>query len=260
MATGDLDYYTVLGLSPTAGQDEIRAAYRRLVKQRHPDHGGTAEMFRLLQAAYETLIDPIERARYDTQLAEGIDPEPDLGATSGYDFSQLVGQPAAPTVQYLESAGIYPHIRMQAVTDPRLDGIVIAVDEATGADSGAVTLTVGVTERTASWLAKLGYIALQTAWQMTKRGALVAKTVADTGMKELDAVRSAGPGYQIPRPWQPRGCMTRIYVVFALLVVLIIAVPVGAKFALIVVVGLLLSPFAIAVAVHRAARRKFYRQ
>jgi len=72
--TGDLDYYTVLGLSPTAGHDEIRAAYRRLVKQRHPDNGGTAEMFRLLQAAYETLIDPVERARYDTQLAEGIDP------------------------------------------------------------------------------------------------------------------------------------------------------------------------------------------
>jgi len=258
MADGDLNYYTVLGLSPTASHTEIRTAYRRLVKERHPDSGGTAELFRLLQTAYETLIDPIRRAEYDQHLAESHGQESGHGTSDGFDFEQLVGRPASSTVQYLESVGIYPIIRMQAVTDPRLDGIVIDVETST--DATSVTLTIGVTERTAAWFARLGYLALQTAWQMTKRGALVAKAAADTGMKELAAVRVAGPGYQIPRPWQPKGCMTRIYVVFTLLAVLILASPVGAKFLVIVIVGMMLSPFAIGVAVHRTARRKFYRQ
>jgi len=45
----------ILGVSPTAPPIEIRHAYRRLVRQRHPDVGGDAAAFQQLQQAYEYL-------------------------------------------------------------------------------------------------------------------------------------------------------------------------------------------------------------
>jgi len=254
MADGDLNYYEVLGLSPSAGVDEIRAAHRRLVKQGHPDRGGKAEMFLLLQRAYETLIDPEKRAAYDHDLGQGTTGG---NAVDGFDFSKLVGEPAGATVEYLQSVGIHPTIRLAAVQDPRLDGRIIEVDPS------SPTLTVGVTQPTAMWFVSLGFFALQTAWNLTKRGAVVAKRAADTGLKELEAARTAGPGYEIPRPWQARGCMTSIYVVYAAVAVLVVvigAIPAGAKILLLVLAAILLSPFAIAIAIHRGARRSFYRQ
>ena len=47
--------YDILELSPTAGLDEIKAAYRRLSTQVHPDRGGSGALFRLVREAYETL-------------------------------------------------------------------------------------------------------------------------------------------------------------------------------------------------------------
>nr|CEL19628.1 hypothetical protein [Kibdelosporangium sp. MJ126-NF4]CTQ94572.1 hypothetical protein [Kibdelosporangium sp. MJ126-NF4] len=54
-------------MSRTASDNEIRSAQRRLSKQYHPDVGDGAdeERFRLVRLAYETLIDPDKRARYD---------------------------------------------------------------------------------------------------------------------------------------------------------------------------------------------------
>jgi hypothetical protein len=43
-----------LGLPPTADTDEVKAAYRRRVKNVHPDHGGDSESFKQLQDAYAT--------------------------------------------------------------------------------------------------------------------------------------------------------------------------------------------------------------
>ena len=57
--------YEVLGLRRSASQDEVRAAYRRLARLRHPDHGGDTEAFQMLQAAYELLSDPIARSDWD---------------------------------------------------------------------------------------------------------------------------------------------------------------------------------------------------
>lgn len=67
-------FYDTLGISRDATPDEIRAAYRALVKQYHPDvnHDPDAgERFIAIQQAYETLIDPDARARYDLALRSG---------------------------------------------------------------------------------------------------------------------------------------------------------------------------------------------
>ena len=50
------NYHTILGISPGAGREEIKAAYRRLAKQYHPDHdGGDTEKFKNIQEAYSML-------------------------------------------------------------------------------------------------------------------------------------------------------------------------------------------------------------
>ncbi len=59
-------YYAILGVSPDAGREEIKSAYRRLAKKHHPDHaGGDSETFRNIQQAYSVLADDGERRRYE---------------------------------------------------------------------------------------------------------------------------------------------------------------------------------------------------
>ncbi|VAI93503.1 unnamed protein product [Triticum turgidum subsp. durum] len=63
-------HYEVLGLGAGASRVEIKAAYRRLAREVHPDAvgGGGDEGFVRLHAAYSTLANPDERARYDRDM------------------------------------------------------------------------------------------------------------------------------------------------------------------------------------------------
>ncbi len=67
-------YYDVLGITREASAGEIKAAYRSLAKQYHPDIStapGAQEIFLKVQEAYDTLSDPEKRAEYDRLLAAG---------------------------------------------------------------------------------------------------------------------------------------------------------------------------------------------
>jgi molecular chaperone DnaJ len=65
--TGDIvkDYYSILGVSKSATEAEIKKAYRQKARQLHPDHGGDEEMFKELSNAYEVLGHADKRALYD---------------------------------------------------------------------------------------------------------------------------------------------------------------------------------------------------
>jgi len=57
--------YEVLGVSPSATDDELRRAYRKKLRQSHPDVGGSAASFHAVQLAWERLGSPESRAAYD---------------------------------------------------------------------------------------------------------------------------------------------------------------------------------------------------
>jgi hypothetical protein len=68
----DYTLYDILGVAPTASVAEITRAYRRIVKNLHPDATGTAHtarLFSMVQHAREVLTDPTRRAAYDRDLA-----------------------------------------------------------------------------------------------------------------------------------------------------------------------------------------------
>ncbi len=65
-----INLYEILEIKPEASQAEIKKAFRRLAFRCHPDHNPrdreAAKKFQLVSLAYEILIDPQKRARYDT--------------------------------------------------------------------------------------------------------------------------------------------------------------------------------------------------
>ena len=63
-----MDYYSILGVSPSASASEIRRAFRRLALEWHPDVNkdpGAADRFREISTAYQVLMDAGKRAEYD---------------------------------------------------------------------------------------------------------------------------------------------------------------------------------------------------
>jgi molecular chaperone DnaJ len=98
MATGQRDYYEVLGLSKTAGEAEIKKAFRRLARELHPDvsdQPGAEERFKEVVEAYEVLSSSERRELYDRYGHEGLrsrgfEPTFDFGSLSDL-FSTFFG-------------------------------------------------------------------------------------------------------------------------------------------------------------------------
>jgi len=91
----DVDYYQVLGVPRNASKEEIKAAFRKLALQYHPDRNKSPEAeekFKQISEAYAVLSDDEKRRQYDMEGAEGIGrrySEEDL--FRGVDFGDVFG-------------------------------------------------------------------------------------------------------------------------------------------------------------------------
>ena len=76
--TTEPDYYGILGLSAGSSIEQVRAQYRRLAKQHHPDLKGSSpfwqEHFKTINAARDFLTDPARKAAYDQRQATNEGP------------------------------------------------------------------------------------------------------------------------------------------------------------------------------------------
>ncbi|HEX4882979.1 MAG TPA: molecular chaperone DnaJ [Casimicrobiaceae bacterium] len=81
------DYYTVLGLTRDASDEDLKKAYRKLAMKFHPDRNpddkSAEERFKEAKEAYEVLTDPKKRAAYDQFGHAGVDGMAGMGGRGG---------------------------------------------------------------------------------------------------------------------------------------------------------------------------------
>ncbi|HMO53115.1 MAG TPA: molecular chaperone DnaJ [Tepidiformaceae bacterium] len=87
MATGQRDYYEVLGVARNADANELKKAYRKLAMEYHPDRNQSedaAEKFKEINRAYEVLSDDQKRSVYDRFGHAGVDGQAGSGGFDGF--------------------------------------------------------------------------------------------------------------------------------------------------------------------------------
>ena len=82
----NLDLYQILNINKNSDINEIKKAYKKLVKIHHPDKGGKKEEFEKIQIAYEILTDENKRRIYDEKGMAGFSKE---NNGEGFSFEDL---------------------------------------------------------------------------------------------------------------------------------------------------------------------------
>lgn len=88
------DYYSTLGVSRQASQDEIKKAFRKQALTYHPDRNSAPEAekkFKAVNEAYGVLSDPARRARYDQFGAAGLNESPNPYQGTASDYRDIFG-------------------------------------------------------------------------------------------------------------------------------------------------------------------------
>jgi len=200
-----MDLYVILGLEQGATESEIKRAYRRLARRFHPDINPGDRMaearFRQILEAYETLMDPERRTRYDSGSPLGGG-ERRTSGFEGFDFSTR-GADHATTfgdlfAEVLTSRGEQPpaaergadlHQTLQLSFEDAFNG---------------VQRTVAVTRReTCRTCAGTGLTRVSTGACLVCQAAGAVRTVRGHMVFTRSCPACGGSGQQRPRPCEP---------------------------------------------------------
>lgn len=108
------DYYAILGVSKSASETEIKAAYRKLARKHHPDvdkTAGAAEKFKEISEAYQVLADPTKRKNYDQFGHAAFDRSSGFGGAGAGGYNPFGGGGSGWQTYSWSSGGGNPNIQ-----------------------------------------------------------------------------------------------------------------------------------------------------
>jgi curved DNA-binding protein CbpA len=179
MVSETTDLYRVLQVDPAADLEVVQAAYRVLARRYHPDHSGSDETMKRLNAAWEVLGDANSRAEYDR--SRGTAPATITSTSTSTSSSSSVIH-ASPTA---------------APRQPAADHAGPPVGQPSG-----TLLTYG---RYEGWT--LGQIAMVDPdfleWLRSVPGGRYLRPEIDAILKEVRGPRAGGDGWGRDRSFRP---------------------------------------------------------
>ena len=203
-----MDLYVILGLEHGATESEIKRAYRRLARRFHPDINPgdrTAEArFRQILEAYETLIDPERRSRYDSGTPVGGGDDRRTTGFEGFDFSGR-GADHAATFGDLFADVFTARGEQRPAAERGVDlhhTLALSFEEAFNGTLRTVTVTRRETCRTC---AGTGVTRVSTGACLVCQGAGSVRTVRGHMVFSRSCPGCGGSGQQRPRPCEPCG-------------------------------------------------------
>lgn len=128
-------HYSRLGVEKHAGEAEIKAAFRKLAMEHHPDkETGSTERFQEINESFQTLNDPGKRAAYDAEerrkevlerLRTGSSPEGSIAVDGGeYFIVSAAGEKLSDGYTYIR--------RQNGITFGNKEGDYYLLDPQTG--------------------------------------------------------------------------------------------------------------------------------
>jgi molecular chaperone DnaJ len=200
-----MDLYVILGLEHGASEAEIKRAYRRLARRYHPDINPgdrTSEArFRQILEAYETLMDPERRSRYDSGSPEGEDRRTSF---EGFDFSGRAADHAATFGDLF--AEVFTSRGAQRSTPERgadlHQTLTLSFEEAFNGVPRTVTVTRRETCRTC---AGTGVMRVNAGACLVCQGSGSVRTVRGHMVFSRNCPSCGGTGQQRPRSCEPCG-------------------------------------------------------
>ena len=196
-----IDYYQLLGVAPSSSPVDIRQAYARLARERHPDRfTDPAEKqraqtaFQDITTAFNTLVNPRSRQEYDAARHRPQPRTPEDIARDAFERAQplLEGGPLEEAVTLLRTA--VHHAPDQAAYHAALGKALARVPQAAREAVQALEKATQLAPRSASAFADLATVlarqgmklraqkAMETALRLAPRDARIARLAAELGL------------------------------------------------------------------------------